>query len=64
MDYFGNVQKVLVDDVELTKSNSSWGMEADTWYTSQYGSSIDFGSNILKEDANVTVTIQATGYEI
>ena len=64
MDYFGNEDmKVLVDGTPLDKSTSSYPLDSNTWYTSQSGSSIDFGSNILKENANVTVTIQATGYE-
>lgn len=49
--------------LHLINLTSSYPLDSNTWYTSQSGSSIDFGSNILKENANVTVTIQATGYE-
>lgn len=61
-DYLAAIQAVSVDGVSLDKASSSWSLASGSFYTSQYGTGITFGSDILK-DENITVVVKADGYQ-
>ena len=61
--FFGQITAVSVGNQPLKESNTDWNMEEGTFYSSEFGTAIIFGSDILKEGESVTITIQATGYE-
>ncbi len=61
-DYLAAIEAVSVDGVPLDKASSSWPLASGSFYASQFGTGITFGSDILKEE-NITVVVKADGYQ-